>query len=300
MKPLAPIVLFTYKRRDTLIQTVQALQKNRLASNSDLIVFSDAARTKKDHAAVAAVREFIKSISGFRSIQIYEASTNKGLANSIIGGVTEVLKQHDRVIVLEDDLITSTNFLCFMNDCLSKYRNDENVFSISGYSFNLNVSNKYEYDTYFLNRGWSWGWATWRDRWVGLDWEVKDYQSFTDNKLERKEFAKGGSDLNGMLRKQMNGELDSWAIRWFYNQYKQKGLTVYPVYSTVYNNGFDQKATHTSGSSKRYIPLINDGSNSTFNFQPIVSITDSFQKRFQNKMGILARIRSKVETILGL
>ena len=154
----APIVLFCYKRLETLIQTVEALQKNYLASESDLIVFSDAARSESDAVQVNAVRDYIKDISGFRSLSVNYARENKGLAASIIYGVSSVLEEHEHVIVLEDDLITSLNFLNFMNNALMHYEDNQQILSISGYS--PAVEGLKDNDVYFTQRSSSWGWAT--------------------------------------------------------------------------------------------------------------------------------------------
>jgi len=296
----APILLFTYKRLNTLKKTVAALKQNSLAGNSDLFIFSDAAKYPEDKETVNQVRAYIKEISGFKSISIIEAKTNKGLANSIIGGVSDVIDNYGQVIVLEDDLITTPNFLFFMNTCLEKFKSSRQVFSISGYSFNLGENNKLKADVYFLNRGWSWGWATWKDRWQDVDWEVNSYPEFIKDSKAKRAFAKGGSDLNKMLEKQMHGNLDSWAIRWFYHQFHIGGLTVYPVLSKIYNEGFDRDATHTTGSGTRYLPLLDTVHKEIFIFPDTVAVTPYYQKKFQLKMGILSRIVSKIETVFKM
>jgi len=295
---LAPVLLFTYKRLDTLKKTVRALEANSLSVDSILYVFSDAAKTEKDESIINEVRRYIKTISGFKTLIIIENETNKGLAISIIDGVTNVLKDYTSVIVLEDDLITTPNFLNFMNTALVEFENKKHVFSISGYSFNLGKDENDQYDAYFLNRGWSWGWATWKDRWDNVDWSIKDYNNFLTDKAKQKSFAKGGSDLNKMLHKQMTGNLDSWAVRWFYNQFNLKGLTLYPVYSKVYNDGFDNEATHTKGSNKRYQPKLDNTNVANFNYPQNVKVDDFYQKKFQNKMGIKSRILSKIDNLL--
>lgn len=295
----APVLLFTYKRLDTLRQAVAALQKNDMAGSSDLFIFSDAAKKEEDKNIVGQVRAYLKTITGFRSIHIIEREKNLGLAISIISGTSWVLSTYERAIVLEDDLITTPNFLAFMNAALERYKAETNVFSISGYSFNLKSSSlQYEQDAYFLNRGWSWGWATWKDRWDDVDWEVRSYASFEKNEALRKAFSAGGSDLNKMLREQMEGKIDSWAIRWFYHQFRMGGLTLYPVYSKVYNAGFDEFATHTTGSQKRYIPDIDVEGKTSFYFPAKISITAGFQALFRKRMGLTARVRSKLQTIL--
>ena len=185
-----------------------------------------------------------------------------------------------------------------MNSALENYSGQNQVFSISGYSFDL-ASNKtpYQYDGYFICRGWSWGWATWKNRWETVDWNVSDYAEFRTNKKLQKEFAEGGSDVNSMLQKQMEGKLDSWFIRWLYQQFKIKGLTLYPVYSKICNIGFDEHATHTKGSDKRYKTNLDLTKKYTFNFPTIIEPDVLFQKKFQNKMSVKRRILGKIETI---
>jgi hypothetical protein len=277
------------------------LQKNSLAQQSDLYIFSDAAKTASEASAVDEVRSYLRTIDRhtFKTICIEEAELNIGLANSIIQGVSKVFEKHHSLIVLEDDLISSSNFLSFMNDSLQKFDSQKKVFSISGFSFDLGLSQSSS-DSYFLNRGCSWGWATWKDRWEKVDWQIVDYNIFANNRLQRRAFSKGGSDLNAMLKKQMSGKIDSWAIRWFYNQYKMKGLTLYPVSSKIINIGFGKNATHTTGSAKRYAPLFDFEAKSHFKYPVILEISEIAQKKFQRKMGYLARIKSKIEKILKL
>ncbi|MDP5230057.1 MAG: glycosyltransferase [Cellulophaga sp.] len=298
MTVTAPILLFTYKRLAALKNTIAALKVNDLAAQSDLFIFSDGAKYEKDQQIIEEIRTFLKTVDGFKTVHITEAPTNKGLANSIISGVTKVMERFDQVIVLEDDLLTTPNFLTYMNSALTTYKEQEKLFSISGYSFDLRLKDQNPNHLYFLNRGWSWGWATWRNRWEKVDWDVASYPEFAANKKARKEFAKGGSDLNAMLDKQMTGKLDSWAIRWFYHQFTIGGLTLYPLGSKIYNDGFDEFATHTSGSGKRYLPFLDKKHSMEFNFPMPVEISANYQKKFQSKMGIMARIRSKLETIL--
>lgn len=297
MSTPAPILLFTYKRLDTLKRTVKALQENTLASQSILYIFSDASKKKEDEAIVGSVRSFLRTITGFKKVEIYESEKNQGLANSIIRGVSQKIKIYGKVIVLEDDLETTPNFLAFMNISLNKYENHNKVFSISGYSFNLGTKTAEESDAYFLNRGWSWGWATWKDRWEDVDWAVTSYNTFINDREARSAFALGGSDLNKMLDSQMAGQLDSWAVRWFYHQFRNAGLTLYPLYSKVFNDGFDQNATHTTGSNSRYLPLLDTELKSDFSLPEKIDVNAHYQKQFQKKMGIFSRIISKLETI---
>ncbi|SHM19394.1 glycosyltransferase family protein [Flavobacterium saccharophilum] len=289
MTELAPIVLFTYKRVDTLIKTIEALQRNHLALGSDLYIFSDAAKGIHDQEMVSEVRKYIHSISGFKTIKIYESNINKGLASSIINGVSEVMKKYEKVIVLEDDLVTSSNFLDFMNTSLVSYESNQKVFSISGYGLHVRLPENYEYDVYFTPRGMSWGWATWRNRWEGVDWELKDFKNFVSSKTERRRFAIGGSDLNDMLQRQVDGKIDSWAIRWYFDQFKKKQLTLYPIKSKVKNLGFDEMATHTNAYN-RYKILFDDSNKREYLFETDVKINPVIFKSFKSYFGFFSRI----------
>lgn len=292
---LAPVVVFCYKRLDVLKKTIDALSRNFLASQSDLIIYSDGPKNSEDALQVELVREYLNEISGFNSVVIFFSPVNKGLASSIIQGVSEVLQSHSKVIVLEDDLISSKNFLLFMNACLDFYRDNERINNICGYSFKLEIEN-YNYDNYFLNRPWPWGWATWRDRWEKIDWNVVDYSEFQTNKSLRRQFKRLGSDVNAMLDKQMRGALDSWAIRWTYHQFKCNGIAVFPSVSKVSNFGFDRHATHTKGSNKRYITDLDVSEGQSFHLCDEIYISMKHQKKFLFKMSIISRLKSRLET----
>jgi glycosyltransferase involved in cell wall biosynthesis len=289
MKNLAPVIIFTYKRLDTLQQTLESLIKCELSDESDVIIFSDAAKSEKDLNQVMAVRSYLKNLVGFKSIKINFAEKNKGLANSIIEGVTSIINTFGRVIVLEDDLQVSKNFLIFMNASLEFYGNKEKVFSISGFSLKTKIPVEYPFDVYFTPRGLSWGWATWKNRWNEVDWEVKDFADFKGNNGAKKEFALGGTDLFPMLQKQMELHIDSWAIRWFYNQFKCEKLTVYPIKSKVRNLGFDEEATHTNVYN-RYKISFDDFADNKFSFASEIQTDPIILKSFQSYYSIRTRL----------
>lgn len=250
---LAPIALFVFNRLDHTKQTIESLQKNHLANKSQLYIFSDAGRTEQEKSKVGEIRDYLKSLDGFKEITIIERSTNFGLAKSIITGVTDIINNYGKIIVLEDDLITSQYFLKFMNESLNFYNDNKKVWSISGFNFNDNFFEKpldYNHDIYFHYRPMSWGWASWKRSWDKCDWEIKDYNLFIKNKDMIKEFNKGGADLSNMLKLQMNKKIDSWYIRFCYSAYKNKQLTMYPINSYISNIGFDGTGTHCHDNSK--------------------------------------------------
>lgn len=244
---LAPIVLFVYKRLSHTRETLEAINRNHLADESELFIFSDAASTDENQKAVADVRSYIKDFSqnsNFKQVHIMNAEEHKGLSRSIISGVTQVINRFGKVIVLEDDIVTAHGFLKYMNQALDFYEENEMIWSISGCAFPLKALDDYSYDVYLNYRTSSWSWASWKNRWDRMDWDVSDFAEFKKDKKRIKEFCKGGEDLFQMLCRQMNGEIDSWAIRWCYQQYKEGMFTIYPRESFIVNIGFDGSGTH--------------------------------------------------------
>lgn len=244
-----PVVLFTYNRLDETVKTIEALQRNTLALNTILYIFCDGARSEDDVEAVNLVRKFVKQISGFKEIIVNFSDVNKGLSKSVISGVSFVLRKHKQVIVLEDDIVVSTDFLEYMNKCLYEYKHNESVWSVTGYSPKIKINKSYKHDLYLSNRACSWSWATWDNRWNNIDWETKD---FNLTRSETKLFNIAGNDMARMLELNNRGRIDSWAIRWNYFQFKNNMFSIYPIIAKAQNIGFSPTATHTTGNSSKW------------------------------------------------
>ena len=244
----APIVLFAFNRLEPLKACVASLCQNKEAAMSDIIVFVDGPRDdKKDESVkVDAVRRFVSDITGFKRVETHFSKENKGLANSIIGGVTEVINRYGKVIVLEDDLYLAPSFLSFMNLMLDTYRNDSRIMQVTGYSSKIRYQRESDADYYLSGRAHSWSWGTWRDRWESVDWNVTDYGDLSSNKALQRSFNKYGSDLYGMLKGWHDGKNNSWYIRFNYSMHKQRKYCIAPVKSLVRNDGFGPGATHTA------------------------------------------------------
>jgi hypothetical protein len=212
-----------------------------------LYIFSDGPKREEDVPKIKKVRDYIKTIKGFKKVEIFESNKNKGLANSVISGVTKIINKYGEVIVLEDDLITSPNFLVYMNKLLNKYEKEKKIYSITGYNFPekiMKIPKDYRFDIYFNLRAASWSWATWKDRWKRVDWETRDFENFKKNEDLQKRFNFGGEDMSDMLMDQMTGKIDSWAIRWCYHHFKNNAFCVYPIKSYVNNIGLDGSGVH--------------------------------------------------------
>ncbi len=251
----APIALFVYDRPDHTRKTIDALRKNALVEETDLIVFSDAARSPEVGNAVDAVRYYVASIKGFNSLTIHHRPHNYGLANSIIDGVSQVLGEYERVIVMEDDLVTSPHFLKYMNDALERYTSDDRVISIHGYVYPVHQPLP---EAFFLIGADCWGWATWKRGWSLFN---PDGQYLLDELSRRKMIRafdfEGAYSYSEMLQGQINGINDSWAVRWYASAFLAGKLTLYPGRSLVHNIGNEGSGTHC-GSTSIYDVCVSD------------------------------------------
>lgn len=244
---MAPILIFAYNRPESLSALLESILLNQEAAESELFIFVDAPKSEGTVPANEKVKEIARSAAGFKSVTVECAESNKGLAQSIISGVTSVIKKYGRVIVLEDDLLLSRGFLRCMNAMLDVYEADSSVMQVSGFSTRFKRPKDLETDIYLNRRAESWSWGTWLDRWETVDWEVSDFVDFASNGWLVKEFNGIGSDLFRMLEGSLTGKNDSWAVKFAYAMFRQGRYTACPVRSLVRNNGFDSRATHSKG-----------------------------------------------------
>ncbi len=291
---LAPVVVFVYNRADHALETLNHLSENYLASESDLFIYCDNAKNEKAEEAVEKVRTMVDNFShqsNFKTVTVIKAEKNKGLAASIIGGATEILEKYGKIIVVEDDLITSKDFLSYMNHALDFYEKNPKVWSVSGYTFPLKSLKNYPHDIYMSPRGCSWGWATWKDRFEKVDWNVTDFEEFITNPQRVKHFNEGGPDMADMLSRQVHGKINSWAIRWCYQESKENMFTVYPKESRIRNIGCDNSGTNCVNSSLYDTTLISGDAACTFeNLEPDRRIMREFCSMYDySRLGNIKR-----------
>jgi hypothetical protein len=254
MKNLAPIALFTYNRPKHLKKTVEALAANELAGESDLFIFSDGPKADSDKEKVEETRKFLRTISGFKSINIKENGTNSGLAPSIIAGVTELVNRFGKAIVMEDDLMSSPYFLRFMNEALDIYENEERVACIHGYLYPIKTEELPE--TFFIQHASSWGWATWKRAWDLFEPDGRILmEELRKKNLIRKFNINGSYNFSGMLQRQIDGLTNSWAIRWSATCLTNNKLNLYPHRSLIQNIGQDGSGEHKGNSSRHQVKL---------------------------------------------
>lgn len=244
MQNLAPIALFVYNRPDHTRRTLSYLQKNLLAEDSRLFIFSDGAKTDADKTSVQEVRQIAAEVTGFKSVKVISRKQNMGLANSIISGVSQLVNEYGKVIVFEDDLLSSPYTLRFFNDALTRYSDNGEVMHIGAYMFDL--KDKTLPETFFFRAAFSWGWATWARAWNNFEPDIdKLIQAFDKEKINQ-------FSIDGTMNfwKQMQdfkaGKNNSWAIRWYASIFLKKGLTLNPLRSLIHNIGHDGSGVHSN------------------------------------------------------
>ncbi|HZY40202.1 MAG TPA: sugar transferase [Mucilaginibacter sp.] len=244
MQNLAPVALFVYNRPEHTRRTISYLQKNLLADESRLFIFSDAPKTEADKTNVDEVRQLIKGVTGFKSIKITERKNNLGLAESIISGVTQLVKEYGKVIVFEDDLLSSPFTLQYFNEALTRYKNEEKVMHIGAYLYNIDKKGLPQ--TFFFRAATSWGWATWARAWKDFEPDVDILLKQFDQKKISQFSIEGTMNFWKQLEGFKAGKNDSWAIRWYASIFLKGGLTLNPTVSLVHNIGNDGSGVHSN------------------------------------------------------
>lgn len=243
---VAPVILFTYNRPEHTKRTIEALLANDLAEQTQLFVFSDAAKRAADTVKVEEIRAYAEKVTGFAGVTLIKRSENYGLARNVIEGVTEIVNRFGRVIVLEDDLVTNRYFLRFMNDGLARYETEKKVTGITGFShFDDDTALAGETCFHTLT-GTSWSWATWKNRWEKFDEKCADWTDMvSDAGLRRRFNYDNAYDFYKIMKmQQTDARTNSWAIRWYWTNFKQGGYILAPVKSLVDNEGWDGSGEH--------------------------------------------------------
>ncbi|MBB2149977.1 glycosyltransferase [Pedobacter gandavensis] len=254
MQVFAPIALFVYNRPKHTERTLKFLKQNQLASESRLFVFSDGPKSLEDQAKVLEVRELLKNIEGFKSVEVISRSENMGLADSVIAGVSRLVKDYQQVIVMEDDLITSPHTLTYFNDALARYRTEDKVMHIGAYMYPLQENELPE--TFFYRAATSWGWATWERAWLHFEPNIDTLMNQFDGRKKSEFSIEHKMNFWKQMQDFKKGKNNSWAIRWYASIFLKGGLTLNPSQSLVNNIGHDGTGIH-SGINDIYNVIIN-------------------------------------------
>lgn len=246
----APVVVFGYKRADMIENLFQSLERNKNVEKMDLFIFLDIPEKKAprdiplSEEVIAYVNTY-KTISKFKNVEIRIAKQHKGLADSVISGVTEIINKYGKVIVLEDDLEVSHDFLDYMQRGLDFYENDKKIWAVAAHSPDLKSLKSYSHDVFLTMWVESLGWGTWKNRWNCTDWGASTFSGFQKDYMGRFLFNLWCKEAYKRLEKQMlEKNYDSWAVRWAYQQFRCRKYSVFPKESRVIHCGNDNRSTH--------------------------------------------------------
>lgn len=296
----APVILFVYARPEHTKKVINALRMNVLASKTDLIIFSDAPKNSSDIQSVTKVRELIKNIDGFKTIEIIERKENYGLAKSIIEGVSSIIKVYGKAIILEDDIETSPNFLHFMNTALSKYKDKKDVWHISGWNYPIDKQGID--DTFFWRVMNCWGWATWEDRWQYYE-KAPSQLIETWNRSKIRQFnLNGAHDFWTQVVANAKGQLNTWAIFWYATIFEKQGFCLNPTESFVKNIGVDGSGENCDDKDV-YISSLNNKYPLTFSENIVensVAVERIRKFYLQYKLSFITRVKYKLKRIFLL
>ena len=298
-----PIAIFCYRRPEHLRKTLKSLMQCEGFEDSPVFVFGDGPRNAEEAVAVMATREVARILLGDRA-EYHFSEENKGLSRSVIAGVGEVVERFGRAIVVEDDLELSPTFLTFMNRALDRYADDARVFQVSGYMFDV-PELRVTQSALFLPLTVSWGWGTWKRAWEQFDPVATGWEAlYTDKVLRHRFNIDGAYDYATMLFRQMVGQRDSWAIRWYWTVFKANGLVLFPPVSLVRNTGFDGSGTHGRGFLRRFSRASASLPSSTIDLPQVVDCDAVRYTHFKNALwrqngGWITLVVDKVRRLLG-
>jgi len=299
-----PIIVFVYNKPDLTLQTLQALEDNFGAAESDVFIFSDGAKEGNSASIenVKKVRQVIRNKYAFRSCTIIEAAVNQGLGNSVIAGVTQVLQDHDAVIVIEDDVLSSRQFLTYMNSQLELYKGDPRVFAIGSWNYFFPESKS----NFFMRFPDTIGWAVYRRSWRFFEPNSQKLISAIRSKPGGVEaFNVGGAyDYFNMLEQQNKRTVDSWGIRWYASLFLNNALCLFPRVSLTKHVGFGENATHCKEPEDIYRQLFEVQNNPAQLTKVTVKESgagiQAYHRFYGLRLKLISRVINRVSRILAL
>jgi hypothetical protein len=296
---LAPIILFVYNRPWHTRQTLEALQNNLFATESELFIYSDASKNTETQKYVDEVRSYIEGVSGFKKVSIIKREKNWGLSNSIIDGVTNIIAKYGKIIVLEDDIVTSPYFLKFMNEALINYEDEEKVWHVSGWNYPLETGGLD--DIYLWRLMNCWGWGTWSSKWKyyakDIDKTIKEFSKSDIHKLN----MDGSHNFFKQVTANHNKKIKTWAIFWYTSIFRNNGLCLNPTQTFVKNIGHDGSGIHC-GESSMYDSKLNMNKNIRFrtkmveNKNAVIHLKKYFK---DNRKTITFRVLNRIRKFLS-
>lgn len=242
-------ILFTYHRSEHTKKVLEALSKNSLLPEK-LYIFQDGVKEGTNVDEWNRVTKVIQNCD-WCDTEVHIAQENMGLAKSVTSGINYVLEECDAAIILEDDCVPDEDFMRFMVSALETYRLKSEVYSVSGYAWNISLSQD-DYDAYFNGRGCSLGWGTWRDRWSQYEEDYSILKRIKKDSAAKKRLSLWGNDLGAMLENKLKGKNDSWAVFWALKIIEKGGYCLNSYRQLIHNIGFDGSGENCGIAQEQY------------------------------------------------
>lgn len=272
--------VFCYNRVSKLKRCIEALLTNPECATMDIVFFSDGPKKGADDKPIREVRAYIDQLKGFRSIIKHYRPENLSTGPNFRAGLTFLSENYEQFIIVEDDLIVSSNYIKFLADALDYYKYDRSVFCVTAYVFPIKLNN-YPYDTIVYKRFCSYGWGGWGNRFGNIVWDETDLLELMNTSPGfTKRLNAEGFDLVRMLKKQIDGRISTWDIQMQTHVAENRLKVIYPTLSKVSNIGFDEQSTNTSGVNYLVTPT-DDGIRRKFYFSPSTNIVPELQKQIK-------------------
>ena len=276
----APVALFVYARPVHTRRTLEALAAANGARETDVFVYADGARGVQDRDSVEATREVIRNSGGFRSLTLIARDRNFGLAANIISGVSDMFERHERLIVLEDDVVPALGFLDYMNAALNRYAPEKRVWHISGWNYPINPEGLPAF--FFWRTMNCWGWATWADRWAMFRKEPERLLAEWSPERRREFNLDGAHDFFSQVEDNAAGRINTWAIFWYATIFEHSGLCLNPAVSFVRNIGLDGSGEHC-------------GPTDQSRFEPLLVFAEGLPALIEEETSAVSRIRAHLQ-----
>jgi hypothetical protein len=293
MNYYSPILLFCYRKLDTLKECIESLKNCPEAKFTDIYIFSDAAVNPKVEIEVTRVRDYLQNVTGFKSINLRFRNHNLGVDYNIINGIEEMSKVVDQFIVIEDDLSVSVDYLRFLNEALIIYKDFDKVLTVSAFNY-VKIPKNYIWDCYFAGRTNPWGWATWSHKIKLVDWELANRHQFQSQSKLKKQFNLWGSDRSLMLKHTLLGKIRAWDIRLDYYQFSNGMFTAYSTKNLVINNGFGRKDASNTLGYNRFKVSLNSFGLFAIKFPEFLFVDSIIKRRFIERNNLINRILTRL------
>ena len=271
-------VLFTYNRSFHTQKVLDALSNSERLPEK-LFIFQDGLKKEEHQEEWEKVKRVIHNVKWCET-EIIESNVNKGLADSIIGGLNYVFESFDSIIVLEDDCVPHRKFMNFMVESLNKYEANKQVYSVSGYTNPVEVPPNGT-DAYFTRRAESLGWGTWRDRWQEYCIDYRMVYRIKNNPDLEKQYCIWGADLETYLHGNIDGKCNSWAVFWSLLVIEKEGYCLAPYESLIENIGFDGTGVHSGATPMKQI-IRDPQNNNDFTFPEKITFPENYGEIFKH------------------